>query len=212
MPKPRLLDLFCKAGGAGMGYHRAGFEVAGVDIEPQPNYPFEFHQADALDFPLDGFDVIHASPPCQRFSTQTKMHDPENHPDLLAGCRHRLAESGLPYVIENVQGAPLVDPIMICGSSFGWTELRRHRMFESNMELRTLGPCDHSIQSGGVISVTGNTGGSSRRDGSRKFGRKADWQRIMGIDWMTVSEMAQAIPPAYTEHIGNQLMKEVAHA
>ena len=109
----RLLDLFCGAGGASMGYHRAGFDVVGVDINPQPNYPFEFHRADAMEFPLDGFDVIHASPPCQAYCSFSKKL---GHPDMIAGVRDRLA--GLAYVIENIPGSPLINPIRLCGSSF----------------------------------------------------------------------------------------------
>ena len=116
MSKPRLLDLFSGAGGAAMGYHRAGFEVVGVDIKPQPHYPFEFHQADALTFPLDGFDAIHASPPCQAYSTMTRK--PSDHPDLYAPTRSRLVATGLPYVIENVIGAPYTHGFVLCGSMF----------------------------------------------------------------------------------------------
>lgn len=131
--KPRLLDLFCGAGGAGMGYHQAGFDVVGVDINPQPDYPFEFHQADAMEFPLDGFDAIHASPPCQVFTALKTMHNAGEHFDLLTPMRARLKEWGGPYVIENVPGAPMQDHVTLCGSSFGLgvkkydRELRRHR-------------------------------------------------------------------------------------
>src|SRR5678815_3968779 len=116
--KPRLLDLFCGAGGAAMGYHRAGFEVVGVDIKPQPHYPFEFHQADAMTFPLEGFDAIHASPPCQAFCDLKDMHNAKQHDNLLTPIRKRLAESGVPYVIENVRGAPLDGKLRLCGSMF----------------------------------------------------------------------------------------------
>lgn len=121
MSQPVLLDLYCKAGGAAMGYHRAGFRVVGVDIEPQPHYPFEFHQADALTFPLDGFDAYHASPPCQRYSMITKLHGRaivESHPDLIDPTRYRLKSSGKPYIIENVPQAPLKDAVTLCGSMF----------------------------------------------------------------------------------------------
>lgn len=119
MTKPRLLDLFCGAGGAAAGYHRAGFDVVGVDINPQPNYPFEFHQADAMTFPLDGFDAIHASPPCQRYSRMSTSRPTlaATYPDLVAPIRERI-ERG-PYVIENVPGAPLVDPLVLCGGGDG---------------------------------------------------------------------------------------------
>ena len=215
MSRPRLLDLFCKAGGAAMGYHRAGFEVVGVDLEPQPRYPFEFIRADAFEYPIEGFDAVHASPVCKRFSqiTRTARIDPEAHPDQIAPIRERLIASGLPYVIENVEGAPLRSPVRLCGSSFG-LDLRRHRLFESNV-LLLVPPCDHGWQTprfhpnrsdrkgtgrlASVISVTGHG-----NDGPG--GRVADWRRAMEIPWMTRDELAQAIPPAYTEHLGRQLL------
>lgn len=127
----RLLDLFCGAGGAAMGYYRAGFEVVGVDIKPQPNFPFEFHQANALDFPVDGFDIIHASPPCQAHTCLNVMWNAKKHADFVEPTREKLKASGLPYIIENVPGAPLIDPIKLCGSMFGLGagpyDLRRHR-------------------------------------------------------------------------------------
>jgi hypothetical protein len=119
--RPRLLDLFCGAGGAAVGYHRAGFDVVGVDINPQPRYPFEFHQADAMTFPLDGFDAIHASPPCQAYSHGTPPDKRSNHPDLLDATRDRLNAAGLPWVIENVPRAPLRSPVILCGSQFDLT-------------------------------------------------------------------------------------------
>src|SRR6187200_2858563 len=115
--RPRLLDLFCCEGGAAIGYHRAGFDVVGVDIVDRPRYPFEFHQADALTYPLDGFDAIHASPPCQAYSITKNAHD-RQHPEMVEPVRARLVASGVPYVIENVVGAPLIDPVTICGSMF----------------------------------------------------------------------------------------------
>ena len=149
----RLLDLFCGAGGAAMGYHRAGFEVVGVDIKPQPHYPFEFHQADALTYPLDGFDVIHASPPCQRWSMYSRnLGTWESFPDLITPLRPLLRASGRPYVSENVEGAPLTG-IRLCGSAFGLpvlddrTYLRRHRIFESNVDLWGA-PCARAGHSG----------------------------------------------------------------
>ncbi len=160
MAKPRLLDLFCGAGGAGMGYHRAGFEVVGVDIAPQPHYPFEFHQMDALAVmsddwianpahnptPLD-FDAIHGSPPCQHFTRyRNNVKDiTDRYADLLAPVRASLVESGLPYVIENVEGSPLVEPTTLCGSMFD-LDVRRHRLFETNWNLRDHDwPCRHRI-------------------------------------------------------------------
>jgi hypothetical protein len=136
MSRPRLLDLFCGAGGAAMGYHRAGFDVVGVDINPQPHYPFEFHQGDAMTWPLDGFDAIHASPPCKAFtragwSAHFGYHD--RHDDLLTPTRTRLVLQPAPWVIENVPGSPMAPSVVLCGSNFG-LNLRRHRWFECSMK------------------------------------------------------------------------------
>src|SRR5574337_20985 len=127
--KPRLLDLFCCAGGCAMGYHRAGFDVVGVDINPQQRYPFEFHQADAMTFDLSGFDAIHASPPCQAYTVLGGREDLSHYPDLVDAVRERLQASGKPWIIENVPGAPLRDPITLCGAMFGLRRYR-HRLFE----------------------------------------------------------------------------------
>jgi DNA (cytosine-5)-methyltransferase 1 len=209
MTRPRLLDLFCGAGGAAVGYHRAGFDVTGVDIEPQPHYPFDFHQADALTFPLDGFDVVHASPPCQRWSTSTKRWNGRAglHPDLIEPTRVLLRSLGVPYVIENVPGAPLITPVRLCGSSFG-LGVRRHRLFETSFPL-LVPPCAHGTQPpryrvyahgrwylSPVAPVYGH--------GDGKAGDA--WGEAMQIGGMTRAELAQAIPPAYTEHIGRQLL------
>jgi DNA (cytosine-5)-methyltransferase 1 len=205
-PRPRLLDLFCGAGGAAMGYHRAGFEVVGVDIKPQPNYPFEFIQADALTFPLDGFDAIHASPPCQLFSRaghlRTAQGGKASAINLIPETRAALVASGLPYVIENVPGAPL-SGVTLCGSTFG-LGVRRHRIFESDALILSLGPCRHREQGRpvGVYHVMGDhvpQGGTTARD-------LDEGQRAMGIDWMTWRELRESIPPAYTEFIGRQLI------
>lgn len=217
MRKPRLLDLYSCAGGAAMGYHRAGFDVVGVDRDPQPNYPFEFHQADALEFLTahgDEYDAVHASPPCQSFLSLGKLNvslgRDYDYPNLIGPTRELLVELGKPYVIENVQDARshLIDPVRICGTALG-LPLRRHRLFESNVPLVGL-ECDHkrfnvprywtSFRPNGekrlstVVQVYGNGGNTH------------EWPAAMGIDWMTNHEMAEAIPPAYTEHIGAQLM------
>ena len=204
MTKPRLLDLFCGAGGAAMGYHRAGFEVVGVDINPQKNYPFEFHQADAMTYPLEGFDVIHASPPCQRYTlAQNAAQNADAHPDLVAPARERLRGSGALWVIENVVGAPLESPITLCGLAFG-LNVKRHRLFELEPPLLLAPPCpSHDV---GYYVIFGHEV-RSRRHG-QATGRKnkiAEGRKAMGIDWMTTSELSQAIPPAYTEWIGKQL-------
>ena len=206
----RLLDLFCGAGGAAMGYHRAGFEVVGVDINPQRHYPFEFHQADALEFCREHgteFDVIHASPPCQAYSITGNLARSQGHNaskvDLIQPTRECLRASHLPYVIENVPGAPLVFPIMLCGSMFG-LKVRRHRLFESNANMLAR-ECDHKTQ-GRPVGVYG-----SRNDDIPCGGRTArtleEAQLAMGIDWMPWSKLVLSIPPAYTEFIGKQLME-----
>ena len=195
--RPVLLDLCCKAGGAAMGYVRAGFEVVGVDIAPQPHYPFRFIQADALTFPLSGYDAYHASPPCQRFSRCKAMrrHEQRIYPDLVAPLRQRVLATGKPYVLENVPGAPLRSPLTLCGRMFG-LKLLRHRWFESNVLLLSPGGCSHAgLQwRRDFLTVAGHLSG------------KAEWPAAMGIDWMISAELAQAIPPAYTAYIGCQLL------
>jgi len=212
----RILDLFCKAGGAGWGYHLAGFDVVGVDIEPQPNYPFEFHQMDALEYlrrtRLAMYDVIHASPPCQAYSVTASLHRNE-YAELVDVVRDRLDQSGLPYVIENVVGAPLRNATLLCGSSFG-LGVRRHRLFETKPMLLGAPPCAHHLQPE-PVDVTG-TGGprlGARPGGggnSRKPRNLAHAREVMGIDWMTRRELSEAIPPAYTEWIGVRLLEHLA--
>jgi DNA (cytosine-5)-methyltransferase 1 len=200
--RPRLLDLYCGAGGASMGYHRAGFEVYGVDIDPQPNYPFAFIQADALaflEFPLIGFDAIHASPPCQRFSNMTNCRPglAQEYDDFISATREGLRRTGLPYVIENVPGSPLINPVILCGQQFG-LELYRHRLFEANFAMMNLDHRQHEMPAskaghwkpGTVMSVAGHVSPIAKA------------REVMGIDWTTREELAEAIPPAYTEYIG----------
>ena len=215
MSRPLLLDLFCGAGGAAVGYHRAGFDVVGVDIVMQHEYPFEFHQADALTFPLDGFDAVHASPPCKAHTVANRVHraralhlfDP--HPDLVGPIRDRLVEWGGPYVIENVPGAPLIDPVTYCGSSFA-LGVRRHRLFESNVPL-VAPACRHDLQPN-PVGVYGN-GGAWTRTAPGGGGVKvvgADAAVALGITHTTNQELlSQAIPPAYTEHLGRQIMAAI---
>lgn len=186
-----------------MGYHRAGFEVVGVDIEPQKNYPFEFIQADAMEFPLDGFDVIHASPPCQRWSAAQRLNGRE-HPDLLTPLRDVLKSSGKSYVIENVPGAPLINPVQICGLAVG-CNVKRHRLFESSKKLiGTVCPIGHP---GDWVTVFG--GGAPSKPDNRRRAAAAVARTSMGISWMTRDEISQAIPPAYTEWIGKQLIERL---
>jgi DNA (cytosine-5)-methyltransferase 1 len=197
-----LLDLFCGAGGAAVGYHRAGFEVVGVDHRPQPHYPFEFHQDDALSYPLKGFDVIHASPPCQAHTALRSMPTAKVHADLLPATRARLQKWGGMYVIENVVGAPMTNPLMLCGSMFGLGAggryLRRHRLFDCPLLLFQPTECRHH---GEAIGVYGH--GSPTGHGYTGF--TAECRVAMGIDWTNRDELCQAIPPAYTEWIGLQL-------
>jgi DNA (cytosine-5)-methyltransferase 1 len=205
----RLLDLFCGAGGAAMGYHRAGFEVVGVDTKPQPNYPFEFYQANALDFPLDGFDMIHASPPCQAYSCMKALWPEKKYDDLVGYIREKLTESGLPYIIENVPGAPLIAPIKLCGSMFdlgaGPYALRRHRMFECSFHVNQP-KCSHT-KGKPVIGVYGDHVRCSRRNGDLPMALgKPLADEAMGIDWMNWRELTQSIPPAYTEFLGRHAL------
>ncbi len=205
--RPPLLDLFCCAGGAAKGYHDAGFEVVGVDLAPQPNYPFEFHQGDALEFLAahgQEFAAVHASPPCQQYTSLHALHPEKAYPDLIAATREALDALKRPYIIENVMSAPLLRSrsIVLCGAMFG-LRTYRHRRFESRIALATSVHPEHRVPTatrerrkrwaeGWNISVTGDVG--------RYVGPEA-----MGIDWMSGDELCQAIPPAYTAHLGHQL-------
>lgn len=215
--RPRLLDLFCCAGGAGTGYHRAGFDVVGVDLAPQPNYPFEFVQADALSLEpefLSTFDAIHASPPCQSYSDLAKRNgNADDWPRLIDPVRDLLVRSGLPYVIENVEGAPLRNPVVLCGTMFKGLRVLRHRLFEANFPILTpkhgAHPKVHTFDKRkshygktndmqDFVQVTG--GGNCTIAAARD---------AMGIEWMTKSELNEAIPPAYTRFIGKQLLSHL---
>lgn len=217
----RLLDLFAGAGGAGVGYHRAGFTIVGVDIAPHDDYPYPLFVSDALDF-LDqwldagNFDAVHASPPCPRYSVATPAANRDNHPDLVAPVRERLQAWGGPYVIENVPGAPLHNPIQLCGSMFG-LGVRRHRLFESNVPM--LQPeCDHASQPQvwGVYGDHGDKSPVTRPDGSSRGNKARDAAHageVLGIDWMSRWEdLADSIPPAYTAWIGTQLLEALEMA
>lgn len=219
MRRLRLLDLYCGAGGAAKGYADAGFEVVGVDIDPQPNYPFNFHKADAIQylsatrFIARAFDVVHASPPCQAHSDLQKQSKIV-YADFIPQTRELTELTGLPYVIENVEGAPLIDPVMLCGTMFPGLRVLRHRLFESNVPLTAPPhPPRHPLvfthdkrkahygkldQNTSFVQVTGG--------GNCTVTNKLD---AMGIDWMTGREANEAIPPAYTEHLGRQLRDHV---
>ena len=217
-----------------MGYHRAGFDVVGVDIAPQPRYPFEFHQADALEYVTEHgreFSAIHASPPCQAHTALKTMHNAKRHADLVPVTRRALEATGRPWVMENVPGAPFRSWVLLCGTAFGMgvgnAELRRHRLFETSFFVLAP-PCQHST--GDTLGVYGGHVRNRRRtigiygEGCRDSRRKFDkgvpdftveqGREAMGIDWMTLAELSQAIPPAYTEFIGRQLRAalEAPHA
>lgn len=220
MSRPLLLDLFCGAGGAAMGYHRAGFDILGVDIVDQPNYPFEFVRDDAVEhlaalIDLDmidesGFAAIHASPPCQDHSRLAALTGEHGTGWMLGAVRELLTWTGVPWVIENVPGADMRADFRLCGCMFDLPGLRRERWFETSWHGFALRPpCHHDDE---TVTVAGHPGGSSRRDGTRGFADTATWRRAMGIDWMTARELAQAIPPAYTEHIGAQLIDHLGRA
>ena len=214
MTRPLIIDAFCKAGGAGMGYHRAGFDVLGIDIEPQPHYPFTFVQADALEFlasaNLSSVAAIHASPPCQDhmrgFNTTWEKHGTGW---MLAATREKLMASGKPWVIENVPGAPMRVDLKLCGCMFGLPRLKRERWFETSPQLFDMRPpCHHP---NGSISVAGTSPGHrGEKELLGHWPRLADWRAAMGIDWMGVKELSQAIPPAYTEYVGRQLLATIS--
>lgn len=220
----KLLDLYCGQGGASLGYHQAGFTVTGVDLHPQPRYPFELHTGDAIEFlKAHGheFDAIHASPPCQAYSRATlgpRRAGQRTYPDLIAATRDALEATGRPWVIENVEGAPLVGPIRLCGSMFDlrardtdgtWVRLQRHRLFEASFALRAPGLCAHdpSIKVAGVYG-----GGTDSRTSKLRGGYtppKATREALMGITHMTLKGLSQAIPPAYTRYVGAQMIEEL---
>lgn len=197
-----------------MGYYRSGFEVEGVDIKPQPHYPFKFYQADALEFPLDGYDAYHASPPCQAY-VDSNCNRETSHPKLIEPIRERLIKTDKIYVIENVHKAPLKAGLLLCGTMFG-LRVFRHRYFEFNI-APPFSPfhCYHWGKTSTRQIVAVYSGGlhGSTQNGKRPFIKEADkdtWADAMGIDWMQFKrELKEAIPPAYTEYIGKYLMKAV---
>lgn len=215
----RVLDLYCGAGGMSMGYHRAGFDVVGVDIAPQPRYPFEFVQGDALEYAAangGGFDLISASPPCQIYSVTWPLAKGA-HLDLVSTTRDTLQAIGKPYVIENVPGSPLENALMLCGTMFPHLRVVRHRLFETVPLLWwPPAPCNHW----GVCSAAGRGKSRSNKKGyvPGSFDNfdfitvagndyiKADGAKAMGIDWMIKKELSQAIPPPYSEWLGRQIM------
>lgn len=188
-----------------MGLRKAGFEVVGVDINPQPKYPFTFFQADAMSFPLDGFDFIWASPPCQGYSHLTPKKSKAKHTRLIPAIRRRLVKSGKPFCIENVAGARLEldSPIMLCGSMFG-LRTQRHRFFETSFKVSPPKSCDHS-----KIPLLVTTASKASREKRLKIGIPPKSVKnaflAYGIDWMNFAGLKEAIPPAYAEYIVSQL-------
>jgi DNA (cytosine-5)-methyltransferase 1 len=214
-----LLDLFCGAGGAAVGYSQAGFTViVGVDIESRPNYPFAFVQGDALEPPVDlgEFDLIHASPPCQRYSDLAHRNgNGDEWPNLIGPTRDLLEPSGRPWVIENVEGAPLRDPVMLCGTMFPGLRVIRHRLFEASFPIEAPKHGRHPLvfthdkrkahygrlnQDTAFVQVTG--GGNCTVKNARD---------AMGVGWMTKAELNEAIPPAFTEWVGSQFIDQLAY-
>jgi DNA (cytosine-5)-methyltransferase 1 len=213
MTRPRLLDLFCGAGGAAMGYHRAGFEVVGVDNRPQPRYPFEFVQADAMTFPLDGYDAIHASPPCQDHM-RGGQHVRGATGWMLAETRRRLTSQAAPWVIENVPGAPMRADYRLCGCMFGLripdAMLARERGFETSWHGFNLRPpCSHDLP---VATITGKGTPTATRKALGRNISVQDRRDLLDVPWMGRDESSQAIPPAYTEYIGAQLLEHLKQA
>ena len=228
--RPRLLDLFCGEGGAGRGFQLAGFDVTGVDLAKRcaSRYPGRFIRGDAVKFAVDhagDFDAVHASPPCKVHTSLAVLHPEDTagmlfpmatHVDLIPDTRAALVASGRPWIIENVPGAPLIDPVTLCGSMFGlgavcedgWRQLWRHRLFESTARLIAPGPCQHD---GSPVGVYGNGGGGL--DAATR-GYKATQQEAneaLQTPWMSRTGVSQAIPPAYTEWLGAQLLDQLGN-
>lgn len=214
----QALDLFCKAGRAGMGLHQAGFDVVGVDIEAQPRYPFGFFLFDALKWPLregpapgrPSYDFIWASPPCQKFCRLNTREDLSHYPDLIEPLRAKLIASGIPYVIENVPEAPIRCDLMLCAHMFGLRSYR-HRHFECSFPIQQPPHLGHKVRvnrrgenrrqhwdNGGFMAITGDVGTYCGHD-------------AMGIDWMSGNELSEAIPPAYSKYIAEQFLASLTH-
>jgi DNA (cytosine-5)-methyltransferase 1 len=216
--KLRILDLFCGAGGAGVGYNQAGFEITGVDIKPQPHYPFKFIKDDATSLSpefIKTFDVVHASPPCQAYSDLAKRNkNADKWPRLIEPIRELFIKCEIPYVIENVEGAPLHKPVILCGTMFPQLRVIRHRLFEANFPIKVPPHGEHPL----VHTF------DKRKN---HFGKTDEWKdfvqvtgggnctlaaasEAMGIYWMTKTEINEAIPPAYTRFIGVQLVEYIS--
>lgn len=217
---PKILDLFCGGGGASMGYHRAGFEVCGMDNVYHPRYPFDFSLGDAINYlkyivehsNLNGIDAIHTSPPCQAYSKSTKSRRNKGitYPDLLGETRELLEKTGLPWIIENTPGAPMRADYTLCGSQFG-LKVVRHRLFEVSWGPTNwqMPPCSHPPD---VVTICGHGTPSWTRKRRAALGLVPnvsvdEKRKIMECEWMNREELSQAIPPTYTEFIGKELLK-----
>lgn len=201
--KLRALDLFCGAGGASMGLHLAGFDVVGVDLVEQPEYPFAFVKADALEYPFESVDFVWASPPCQAFTAyRRRVGHVGLRPNLIPAVREKLRAWGGPHVIENVEGAPLEHAVRLCGSMFG-LDVRRHRLFETSFSVAQLA-CDHSVWSPRFAPASNRTNLRKTVEvGVRRIPLDVQ-RRAMGIDWMSLTRLSQAIPPAYAEWLARR--------
>ena len=220
---PRCLDLFCCAGGAAVGLHRAGFNIVGVDREPQPRYPFPFVQGDALAQDLSGFDFVWASPPCQAYCALNTMPNLREHKKLIPAVRDKLQEWGGPYIIENVEGAKreLIDPVMLCGSMFSLEshgyQVRRHRYFESNVDICVSMTCSHGPRTMGIYGAKIRDIAKEKRHYAKPKETRGkpvgvvlpqSWGfEAMQVPWMNIKEASQCIPPAYSEYLGRQVMR-----
>lgn len=207
----KALDLFCGAGGASMGIYLAGYEVTGVDISHQPNYPFNFIKADAVEYleellesRIIDYDFIWASPPCQAYTWSAKKHvnAGKEYPDLVDIIRELLIKTGKPYIIENVPGAPLNNPVVLCGTMFPDLKVFRHRLFESNFPLVVEMQCSHA---GHKAMETRKSGGDFYTVAGHFVGTTEEWGNAMGIEWMKKKELTQAIPPDYAYYLVSQI-------
>jgi DNA (cytosine-5)-methyltransferase 1 len=205
----KLLDLFCGVGGASAGYTAAGFDVTGIDLKHGKRYPYIYIKGNVSDYLnnqyLQQFDVIHASPPCQTHSITQHLRNAQgkstNKIDMIPEVREALIASGVPYIIENVPGSPLIDPVQLCGSSFN-LKVRRHRLFESNIKLKGS-ICNHKAQ-GKPVGVYGSL--NDEIPGGGHTAKTLQQARLtMGIEWALWGELVEAIPPIYTEYLGKQI-------
>ena len=206
----KLLDLYCGAGGASAGYAAAGFDVTGIDLKHGKRYPYNYIRGDVLEYLQDfnflrSFDVIHASPPCQTHSITQHLRNAQgkttNKVDLIPQTRAALIASGKPYIIENVPGSPLINPVQLCGSSFN-LKVRRHRLFESNMPIEGT-TCNHKAQ-GRPVGVYGSLN-DQIPNGGKTAVNITEARQVMSIDWAIWTELVEAIPPVYTDYLGAQI-------